>query len=98
MPLIGTLRKQPSEIVPLSISYAPVLAGQASGGISASISAAPAGLELTQQAVLGPVFQVLVGGGTSGQDYLVTVLAEIVVGGTTVRVEDEVRVKVQAVG
>jgi hypothetical protein len=94
MPIVGTLKKQPGEILPFTISYSDVLDGRTATSIVPT-AAPPAGITVTSQTVVGETYQAFVNGGAHGQEYIITVVANITIDGNVTRVEDEVRVKVK---
>lgn len=96
MAIVGTMKKQPREIVPFVLSYTTVLDGRTATSITPTVEM-PAGLVSTSEEVIGEYLQCFVSGGLDGETYLITVLTDLVVGGKTIRVEDEIKVKVKEV-
>jgi hypothetical protein len=90
MALIGSLDKQPREILPVDISYADVIGGRMVTSIVPTVEV-PAGMTLVSQTLdlEGSVLQLYVSGGTTGNAYRWTALADITIGGRVTRVEDE---------
>lgn len=96
---LGTMQKQPGETLPVDIDYSAVIAGRVADSISLFEVRAPAGMQLASQDVSlqNKVAQLYVSGGTSGQTYLWTVIADITIGGRLTRVEDEFQVIVNEI-
>lgn len=93
MSLIGTITKQPREILPVDISYADVIGSRTATSIVQSVTV-PSGMTMASEQVSGQVLQVYVSGGTDGVIYRWTVLTDITIGGRVTRVEDEFDVAV----
>jgi hypothetical protein len=96
MAILGTLIKQPREIIDVDISYAKVLGSRVTDEITTSIEV-PAGMTLGAQTIGSDSVKLFVSGGASGQTYRWTVLTDLIVGGMTIRVEDEFLVSVEEV-
>lgn len=94
MAIIGSLTKQPREIIDVEISYAKVLGDRVASSITPSVEV-PAGMLMDAQTVGADSVRLYVRGGTSGQSYTWTVLTDLVVGGRLIRVEDEFVVLVE---
>lgn len=78
MAVIGTLNKQPSEVLRADFDYASEFLGTGEQLLSATVTSSPAGLSASQTNDLpGSVVNLLVSGGTDGEIYTVTVVAEI---------------------
>lgn len=88
MALIGAFTKQPREILPADISYAAVIGARTATSITCTVEV-PAGMTAVSQIVSGTTLQIYVSGGATAQTYRWVVLADIVIGGRTTRVEDE---------
>jgi len=76
MALLGTITKQPREVIDFDVDYTTALANRPSILQSATSEVTPAGLTLTSTAVYTNAnkVKVIVSGGTSGTTYKVTVL------------------------
>ncbi len=94
MALIGTVLKQPREILPVDISYAKAIGARTYSSITPSVEV-PAGMTLSATVVSGTTVQLVIAGGTSGQTYKWTLLSDVVMGGVTSRLEDEFIVLVE---
>lgn len=92
---LGTINKQPSEILPIDIDYTKVIGDRTASSITLTVTA-PTGMAMdSAEADAAAQFgQVYVSGGTSGESYKWTVIADIVIAGKTTRVEDEFTVAV----
>lgn len=90
---LGSITKQPREILPVDLSYAAVIGARTVETITPTIEV-PTGMTATVQQITGSVLQIYISGGTDGQTYKWTVLTDIVIGGRTTRVEDEFTVNV----
>lgn len=89
MALIGSFTKQPSEKLPVDITYAAVIAGRTTTSIT-PVTTVPTGMTAGEvQQLTGEVLQIYVAGGTTGQTYRWVVQTSIVIGGKTTVVEDE---------
>lgn len=91
MAILGTINKQPREILDFDIDYSTVLAGRSDSIASQSSEVTPAGLTLVNTTRSGNVVKVVVGSGTDTVLYKVTVLATTATG---LVYEDEVNVLV----
>lgn len=96
MALLGSLTKQPVEELPVDISYSAVIGGRAVDTLTIAITT-PSGMTLVSSTSTLSACQLYVGGGTTGTSYKWTVLASIVIGGKTTKVEDEFNVVVEEV-
>lgn len=96
MAILGILNKQPREILDFDINYTTVLAGRTSILTTATSEVSPAGLTLVSTNVFAgdKKTKVVVGGGTTGTTYKVTVMTETDDG---LKYEDEVSVIVEEV-
>ncbi len=94
MAVLGICDKQPREIIDIVVSYADALAGREATSIVPNIET-PAGMTLAGTDIGPDSVRLYVAGGTSGQTYQWTVLTDIVVGGKTLRLEDEFIAAVQ---
>lgn len=94
MAIIGTVTKQPREILPVDISYAKAIGTRAFTSLTPAVET-PAGMTLAAVLVADTTVQVVISGGTAGQVYKWTVLTDIVIGGVTSRLEDEFAVLVE---
>ena len=94
MAILGTLNKQPREILDFDINYTTVLAGRTSILTTATSEVTPIGLTLVSTVVYAgdKKAKLVVGGGTTGTTYKVTVLTDTDDG---LRYEDEVTVIVE---
>lgn len=96
MALIGTLIKQPREILPVDISYAATIGARAPSSITPTVETPPGMTTISIATDLpSKTVQLYIGGGTAGQTFKYTVLTDIVIGGSTSRVEDEFLVVVE---
>lgn len=96
MALIGSMTKQPGEILPVDISYASVIGVRTASSITPTVTV-PVGMTAVSQVLSGQVLQIYLSGGTNAQSYRWTVVTDIVIGGATTRVEDEFDVVVEDV-
>jgi len=94
MSIIGTINKQPREILPVDIDYAKVIGSRTVDSITPTIET-PTGMTLASSSVTGSVVQLYISGGTTGNTYKWTLLTDIVIGGKTSRLEDEFTVIVE---
>ena len=96
MAILGIINKQPREILDFDVNYAGVLAGRASTLTTATSEVSPAGLTLVSTTVSteNSKTKVVIGGGTDGITYKVTVMTETNDG---LKYEDEVTVIVEEV-
>lgn len=94
MALLGTLTKQPSEELPVDISYASVIGERAVESLTIAVTA-PSGMTLVSSDSTSSACQLYVGGGTDGVTYKWTVFATITIGGKLTKVEDEFNVIVE---
>lgn len=88
MALIGSMTKQPGEILPVDIDYTSVIGGRTATLLSATITT-PSGMTKVSEELAGNVLQIYLGGGTTGVSYRWTIVMEITIGGRITRVEDE---------
>ncbi len=91
MAVLGTINKQPREILDFDISYETVLAGRSDTIASQTSEVTPAGLTLVSTTRSGNVVKVVFSTGTNAINYKVTVLATTTSG---LVYEDEVNVLV----
>ncbi len=96
MALIGSMLKQPGEILPVDISYADVIGGRVVTSITPTITV-PGGMTKVSEQVSGQVLQIYLSGGVNATSYRWTVACDIVIGGRTTRVEDEFDVVVEEI-
>lgn len=96
MAILGSVNKQPREILDFDIDYTTVLAGRTSTLTTATSEVTPAGLTLTSTTVYAPQKKVklVVSGGTTAVTYKVTILTDTDDG---LKYEDEVNVIVEEV-
>lgn len=94
MAVIGSITKQPREILPIDLDYSKVIGTRIVDSITPTIEV-PAGMTLSSSQVSGNVLQLYVASGTTGTAYTWTVLTDIVIGGRTSRLEDEFTVLVE---
>lgn len=96
---LGTMQKQPGEKLPVDIDYSAVIAGRAADSIVLFEVRVPTGMQLESQDVSVPnkAAQLYIAGGSDGQVYSWTVVADITMGGRLTRVEDEFSVVVSEV-
>lgn len=94
MAILGTLNKQPREVLDFDINYTTVLTGRTSVLTTASSEVTPAGLTLVSTTVYSgdKKVKVKVSGGTDGITYKVTVLTDTDDG---LKYEDEINVIVE---
>lgn len=94
MAILGTVNKQPREILDFDIDYTTVLAGRSSALTTATSEVTPAGLTLTSTVVYASEkkTKVVISGGTDLTSYKVTVLTNTDDG---LKYEDEVTVLVE---
>jgi len=92
---LGTITKQPSEIIPIDIDYSKVIGDRTASSISLTVTP-PSGMamESAEADATERFGQVYVSGGTDATAYKWTVQADIVIAGKTTRVEDEFTVQV----
>lgn len=93
---MGALTKQAAEALPVDVSFGSVIGARTATSV-ATVVTPPAGMTLVSQLVSGPMLQLYISGGTSGQTYRWTLLTDIVIGAQTTRVKDEFDVVVQDV-
>jgi hypothetical protein len=96
MAILGIVNKQPTEVLDFDINYAPVLLGRSDSLAFALGTATPAGLTIVNTIVNPDTMttQVVVGGGTDGVTYKVTVQTSTEAG---LLYEDEVTVIVEEI-
>lgn len=96
---LGTMQKQPGEKLPVDIDYSAVIAGRAADSIVLFEVRVPTGMQLESQDVSVPnkAAQLYISGGSDGQTYAWTVVADITMGGRLTRVEDEFQVIVKEI-
>jgi hypothetical protein len=96
MALLGTITKQPREILDFDVDYSTVLGSRTSTLTTATSEVAPAGLNLTSTTVYAPQkkVKVVISGGTDATTYKVTVLTNTDDG---LKYEDEITVIVEEV-
>ena len=94
MAILGTINKQPREILDFDIDYTAVLAGRTSALSTASSEVTPAGLTLTGTTVYSAEkkVKVVISGGTDLTTYKITVLTNADDG---LKYEDEINVIVE---
>jgi hypothetical protein len=91
MALLGTITKQPREILDFDIDYTTVLAGRSDTLSTQTSEVSPSGLTLVSTTRTGNIVKVVISTGTDTQLYKVTVLVTTTAG---LRYEDEVNVLV----
>jgi hypothetical protein len=91
MALLGTITKQPREILDFDIDYTTVLAGRSDTLSTQTSEVTPSGLTLVSTTRTGNIVKVVISTGTDTQLYKVTVLVTTTAG---LRYEDEVNVLV----
>ena len=95
MAVIGTINKQPREIVDFDISYSKLMQGRTDQIVSATVEISPEGeLEYLAPVINNPFVKVTLSGGVTNSVYTVTVLASTTAG---LRYEDEVYVNVEEI-
>lgn len=96
---LGSMPKQPGEKLPVDIDYSRVIGCEVTASSIALTVTAPSGMALdaTTTSAADKRGQLWISGGTDGNSYSWTVVADIVIGGRTVRVEDEFLVEVAEV-
>lgn len=94
MAILGTINKQPREILDFDIDYTTVLAGRTSALTTATSEVTPSGLTLTSTTVYASEkkVKVVINGGTDLTTYKVTILTNTDDG---LKYEDEVNVVVE---
>ena len=93
MALIGSMAKQPTEILPMDIVYDNVIGGRTVTSITTTVTT-PSGMTKVSEQIAGNILQIYVGGGTSGVSYRWVILTDITIGGRITRTEDEIDVVV----
>jgi hypothetical protein len=78
MALIGSMTKQPSEILPVDIVFSTFIAGRTTTLISPVVTV-PTGMTKVSEQLSGETLQLYVGGGTT----------EVTIGGKISKIEDE---------
>lgn len=96
MAYLGSFTKQPGEILPLDISFSTVIGGRTTTSITPTCTA-PVGMTKVSQTLAGEVMQIYISGGTTATTYRWTVVTDIMIGGSTTRIEDEFDVIVEEV-
>jgi hypothetical protein len=91
MAILGTIYKQPREILDFDIDYSTVLAGRSDTIASQTSEVSPAGLTLGTLSRNGNVIKQVFSTGTDSQLYKITILATTTAG---LKYEDEVNVLV----
>jgi len=96
MAILGTIIKQPREVLDFDIDYTTVLAGRTSAITTATSEVSPAGLVLTSTTPypLDKKVKVVISAGTDATSYKVTVLTNTDDG---LKYEDEITVIVEEV-
>lgn len=95
MALLGTIEKQPREIIDFDISYSKFLSGRTDTLSIVTTEVAPAGSLVVEYSTIdGTSVKCVISGGGDGQSYKVTVLTLTTAG---LKLEDEVTVMVQEV-
>lgn len=95
MALLGTVEKQPREIIDFDILYAKFLAGRTDSITSVTTEIFPSGaLTIPYTNISGTTVKVAIAGGIDGESYKVTVITVTEAG---LLLEDEVTVFVQEV-
>lgn len=89
MAILGSLTKQPREIVDFDISFTGVLAGRVDTLTTATAEVTPTGLTMVSTTVVADKVKVKISGGTDAITYKVTVLTDTSSG---LKFEDEVNV------
>ncbi len=92
MALLGSMTKQPREILDFDIDYATALAARTDTLATKTVEVAPAGLTIVSSTITGDKIKVIVSTGTDATTYKVTVLATTTAG---LVFEDEVNVLVE---
>ena len=92
MSILGSISKQPREILDFDISYTAVLAGRSDTLSTVSTEVAPAGLTVVSSQISGDKVKVVFSGGTAANTYKITVLTNTTAG---LKYEDEVNVLVE---
>ncbi len=92
MAILGSLNKQPREILDFDIDYTTVLLGRTATVSAATSEVTPAGLTLVSTTATTPKVKVKISGGTAAITYKVTVLTDASDG---LKYEDEVNVIVE---
>ena len=92
---LGTLPvKQPSEAIPVNVSFADTVGPRLVTAISTVVTV-PSGMTLTSQVFLGTTLQLMIASGTTAVNYKWTLVTSItLVGGAVIIVEDEFTVPV----
>ncbi len=96
MAIIGSTLKQPREILLLDLDYSDAIGTRTASSVTPTVEV-PSGMTLERTLVSGKVVQLQLSGGTDETVYRWTVLTDIVIGGSTMRLEDEFHVLVQEV-
>lgn len=92
MALLGSMTKQPREILDFDIDYAPALTARTDTLSDKTVEVSPAGLTIVSSTISGSKIKVIVSLGTTSVTYKVTVLATTTAG---LVFEDEVNVLVE---
>ena len=88
MPLLGSFTKQPSEQLPVDISYATVIGSRTATSIVPVVTV-PAGMTSISSIVTGTTLQIYVATGITANTYRWAVQTSITIGGLVTIVEDE---------
>lgn len=94
MALLGTITKQPREIIDFDISYASFLVGRTDSLASIVTEVTGVGLGVLYSTISGSSVKAVLTGGTDGQSYKVTVITTTTAG---LVLEDEITVLVEEV-
>lgn len=94
MALLGTITKQPREIIDFDISYSSFLVGRTDSLASIVTEVSGVGLGVLYSGISGTSVKAVLTGGTDGQSYKVTVITTTTAG---LVLEDEVTVLVEEV-
>lgn len=93
MGLIGKWTKQPSEVLAYPVDFSDWLAERPGNTISGRTVTAEAGITVVSHSLNGSVVSVLLGGGTSGTTYKITVEVDVAPSGEHKEADFTVRVK-----
>lgn len=94
MAILGTITKQPSEILDFDISYVSMLTGRSDSIASATSAVTPGGLTVGAPSISTNVAKTIISTGSTGVTYKVTIVATTAAG---LKYEDEVNVIVEEV-
>lgn len=88
MALLGSFTKQPSEQLPVDISYANVIGGRTVSSITPVVTV-PSGMTSVSSVVAGETLQIYLAGGSTGTTYRWVITTSITIGGLITIVQDE---------